>query len=75
MPIYEYACGDCGQQFEALVRGDEQPVCPACGKQNLSRHFSAPAAHTGGRRDPSCPARDACAMPKCGGNCGMAQWL
>jgi len=71
MPIYEYVCSDCGQQFEALVRGDEQPVCPSCGKQNLTRQISVPAAHTGASRDPSCPARDSCGMPKCGGGCDM----
>ncbi len=75
MPIYEYACRDCGQQFEALVRAGEQPACPACGKQNLSKQFSAPAAHTGGTRDPNCPARDSCGSPKCGGSCEMGQWM
>ena len=29
-------------------RADEQPVCPSCGKSQLSKKFSIPAAHTGG---------------------------
>ena len=30
MPIFEYACQDCGKQFETLVRSDTVPECPAC---------------------------------------------
>ena len=30
MPIYEYACSDCGHQFEALVRSTTTPQCPQC---------------------------------------------
>ena len=32
MPIYEYACKSCGHEFEELIRGNEQPACPACGQ-------------------------------------------
>ena len=35
MPIYEYACHDCGREFETLVRGDEQPKCPKCGDRSV----------------------------------------
>ena len=31
MPIYEYVCAKCRQEFEALVRGEEKPECPECG--------------------------------------------
>ncbi|MBN1589379.1 MAG: zinc ribbon domain-containing protein [Pirellulales bacterium] len=44
MPIYEYECRDCGQRFEYLLRGDEKPVCPACGGTKLDKQMSAPAA-------------------------------
>ena len=40
MPIYEYACLDCRLEFEELVRGDQQPVCPQCGRSRLERHLS-----------------------------------
>lgn len=43
MPIYEYSCRACGQEFEALVRGSKQPACPACQSEELDRRFSMPA--------------------------------
>jgi putative FmdB family regulatory protein len=42
MPIYEYACGGCGHEFEKLVRRDAAPPCPACGAVNVERLFSLP---------------------------------
>jgi putative FmdB family regulatory protein len=31
MPIYEYSCASCDNEFEVLVRGSEKPACPDCG--------------------------------------------
>ncbi|HSA54548.1 MAG TPA: zinc ribbon domain-containing protein [Gemmatimonadaceae bacterium] len=42
MPIYEYVCKGCGNQFEALVRRDEVPPCAKCGGQELERLLSLP---------------------------------
>jgi putative FmdB family regulatory protein len=76
MPIYEYECRGCGRQFEYLVRGEEIPICPGCGQSDLTRNFSPPAAYTGNKKDPACPAKDSCGSPCCGGgNCGMADWM
>jgi len=76
MPIYEYECKDCGQQFEALVRGEEQPACPACGKQNLRRQMSAPAAHTGTSRNSNCPTCRSCETSTCSdGSCNLNRWM
>lgn len=44
MPIYEYECRDCRQQFEYLVRGEDTPICPGCGSKSLDKQMSAPAA-------------------------------
>jgi putative FmdB family regulatory protein len=47
MPIYEYACGACGREFEAFLlrRSDEAEVaCDACGARTVSRRMSRPAA-------------------------------
>jgi len=43
MPIYEYRCGACGQEHEALQKVSEPPlkVCPACGKPKLQKLLSA----------------------------------
>ena len=74
MPIYEYTCQSCGQEFEHLVRGREKPSCPSCGKTRLAKKFSVPAAHTAGSSQPACAARDAgaCNVPTCGPGCGLA---
>jgi putative FmdB family regulatory protein len=74
MPIYEYVCRSCGQQFEWLSRSDERPVCPRCGLEELTRQLSVPAAHTAGAATPLCPAREfgACGGGPCGGECGLS---
>jgi putative FmdB family regulatory protein len=72
MPIYEYTCKSCGHPFEELVRGDEQPVCPACGQGDLERQWSVPAAHSAGPSESACPAQSTCGMAHCcGQNCGL----
>jgi putative FmdB family regulatory protein len=71
MPIYEYSCRGCGHEFEWLTRADEPPQCPACGKTDLARNFSVPAAHSAAKPS-ACPAADACGMKHCcGPNCGL----
>ena len=71
MPIYEYTCKDCGSDFELLIRGEEKPVCPSCGKRHLAKSFSVPAAHSG-HETKELPCRTAgCDMGQCGGMCGM----
>src|SRR4051812_4152368 len=44
MPFYEYECGSCGQQTEALQKISDAPLkkCPHCGKSALKRLISAP---------------------------------
>lgn len=48
MPIYEYACRDCGREFEALVRADSAPECPQCHSVQLHKKLSVFATATGG---------------------------
>ena len=43
MPIYEYACKKCGNEFELLVRGKDQPACTKCASVELERKVSLPA--------------------------------
>lgn len=40
MPIYEYACRDCGRRFETLVRTGTVPECPACRSRALDKQLS-----------------------------------
>ena len=44
MPIYEYACGSCGHQFDALQKMSDDPLtdCPDCGEKSLKKLLSAP---------------------------------
>ena len=44
MPIYEYACGKCGHEFETLVRGGVIPDCPSCHSTDLAKKLSVFAA-------------------------------
>lgn len=41
MPIYEYACPACGQNFEKLLFRSKDPVeCPKCGTTEVKRRLS-----------------------------------
>lgn len=40
MPIYEYACGNCGREFETLVRQGSVPHCPGCDSIELNKKLS-----------------------------------
>ena len=45
MPIYEYACRQCGADFERRLKVDERltaQVCPSCGATGAVLRMSAP---------------------------------
>lgn len=75
MPLFEYTCDACHNQFELLVRGNEKLTCPKCGSDKLEKAWSVPAAHTGGKSSdlPICgpaPHSGGCGLPQCGsGGC------
>lgn len=60
MPIYEYACQECGHAFEMLVRSDTVPACPHCQSTALAKQLSVFATSS---------TPDAPALPA-GGGCG-----
>ena len=43
MPIYEYRCGSCGHELEALQKFSDSPLkqCPSCGQSHLHKLVSA----------------------------------
>lgn len=65
MPIFEYACQDCGHEFEALTRASTQPECPKCHSVSLEKKLSVFA--TGGSE--GAKAAEMAAMGPCG-TCG-----
>jgi len=50
MPIYEFECTECGDQFERLQKlSDPDPtVCPKCGASRVKRCLTAPAFRLAG---------------------------
>ena len=51
MPLYEYKCRGCGNEFETLVRTGFTPSCPACGQTDLERLISLFAPKSDSTRD------------------------
>jgi putative FmdB family regulatory protein len=70
VPIYEYACMECEEHFEELVRSHGQViVCPACGRANVLKQlstFAVAGTGTGASSSPSVGSGGGC----CGGSCG-----
>lgn len=44
MPTYDYACGNCGQEFEQSQKMSDPPlkVCPLCDEEALKRIIKSP---------------------------------
>ncbi len=40
MPLYDFKCLECGEIFEALVRGANPVACPECQSRNLEQLLS-----------------------------------
>lgn len=73
MPLYEYQCGECDQEFELLVKADEKPDCPKCEKDSLQKLLSLTASPSTGSGKKELPiAAENCQVPRCcGGGCQM----
>ena len=51
MPIFEYECGKCGHQFEALVLPTwPAPKCPSCQSKKLNKQISLCAVSSEGTK-------------------------
>lgn len=65
MPIYEYACQDCGSEFEKFVRSmtaTAEVKCPECGGTHTKKGWSVfgLAKSSGGLGSLTAPAADSC---------------
>lgn len=74
MPIYEYACKDCGRQFEELVMQRDQAdsiACKYCHSPNTDRLMSGSAIVNKTPSLGGCPAMADCPSGHCcpGGGC------
>jgi len=54
MPIYEYACNDCGHRLEAMQKMRDAPLsdCPVCHQPALRKLMSVAGVHVKGSRGP-----------------------
>jgi len=62
MPIFEYRCQDCGNKFEAILLGKQEPECPKCHTQNLQKELStfAVSAKSSTSSAKGCGAENCC---------------
>jgi putative FmdB family regulatory protein len=75
MPIFEYVCKDCENEFEALVFGSDKAECPKCHSKKLAPQLSvfavAAKASSGASASPSAGPCGACGDPRGAGACSM----
>lgn len=67
MPLFEFACDDCGQPFEELLLGSSainDVTCPACSSQQVKKKISTFASRTAGTSSFAAPSYSSAA------NCG-----
>jgi putative FmdB family regulatory protein len=50
MPIHEYRCRGCHQEFEEIVLQNSTPRCPACHGEDLERMLSSFGVSSDGTR-------------------------
>jgi putative FmdB family regulatory protein len=67
MPIYEFHCKDCRNEFKTLRRAEQLAAvtCPTCGTGRVARLLSV-TAHTSSNGAAEAPA---CSGPGLGGAC------
>ena len=51
MPIYEFKCEKCGNEFEEIVFGNDCPPCPECESEKTGKLMSCCRFKSGGGGD------------------------
>ena len=71
MPIYEYKCGQCQNEFEKLVLNTSEKIaCPKCKSKKVHRVMSALAFSVGGKfKSTASSSCSGCAATSCS-TCG-----
>lgn len=63
MPLYEYHCDDCGDDFDLLVsfsQANEIQTCPGCRSSHTRKKISRPAILGGGSESGSSTSGSSC---------------
>jgi putative FmdB family regulatory protein len=73
MPIFEYACEECGHEFEALIFGTNKAECPKCHSKKLAPQLSVFAVSAKGSTSasPSSGPCGSCGDPRGAGACSI----
>lgn len=62
MPLFDFICRTCGEEFELLVMGSSKPVCPHCQSRDLVKQMSTFAFRSkGGGSSASSSGTSGCA--------------
>jgi putative FmdB family regulatory protein len=73
MPIYEYLCDDCGEQYERIVmNGSTKIACPKCASEKHTIQLSVFAAPANGTKSSGGSSSGGSSVPSSGGCCGGA---
>ncbi len=67
MPLFDFSCRKCENQFEALVMNGERVECPECHGGSIDRLLSAPAKPRSNGE--SLPISSKSNLPPCGPGC------
>lgn len=70
MKLYDFHCGDCGKEFEQLVRDTAEARCPSCKSAAVTKQLST--FSVGGARSADAGSFGGCGSGGCGGGgCGI----
>jgi putative FmdB family regulatory protein len=70
MPIYDFLCKTCDEEFETLVLGGRQPACPKCDGEELVKQPSTFAFRAGAGIAMDAPSASSSKCAGCaGGSC------